>query len=290
MTSPLQSDKDRSAKPGDDDDDDDDGKDTFIAEFIAACSTNNDDLSKVRSMLQAWRTSGNPSGPPQQQPMLSFQPALHAAARNGNTQVVSYLLEEGCEVDPRTVVAASSANSIPVFQTLLDHGYDINLCLGHIGDALSLAVGSDKTPLVEWHLLHGADPNLNLRGETHTALELGSIHASIPTLSLLLSHGAEMRNSSALKLAAYYGRTDVVGFLLDHGAQIGDDDRIDDNEREQGSGNALHAAAEQGQMETVRLLLERGADGRTKDSKMRTPGEVALEKGHKELADMLRRD
>ncbi len=35
-----------------------------------------------------------------------------------------------------TITAASSANSIAIFQALLNAGFDINLSLGHVGDAL----------------------------------------------------------------------------------------------------------------------------------------------------------
>ncbi|KAI9781210.1 MAG: hypothetical protein M1816_002470 [Peltula sp. TS41687] len=200
----------------------------LVAELIAACAS--DDLLKVRSMLQAWRSSSEnrspPPGPPRQ-PMLPFQPALQAAARTGNADIVAFLLEEGCQVD---------------------------------------------------------------RGETWSALELGSMHASVPTLAVLLSNGAEVRNTSALIWAARHGRTDNVNFLLDNGAlidEIPDNDRIYDNAREHGLGTALHAAAERGQREVVRLLLERGADKSIKDSRMRTPREVALENGCSEMVEML---
>lgn len=152
-------------------------------------------------------------------------------------------------------------------------------------------MGSDKVSLVQWHLAHGADPNANLRGETHTALELGAIHASTETLALLLQHNARIQSTSALTLAAYYGRVKVVAFLLDHGAaidEIPDNDHIYEAEREKGLGNALHTAAREGKDEVVALLLERGADPEVKDSLGKSALELAESRGHSSIVAMLR--
>lgn len=158
------------------------------------------------------------------------------------------------------------------------------------GHLCSLAVGSDKVSLVRWLLAHGADPNANLRGETYTALELGAIHASTETLGLLIRHGAQVQNTSALKLAAYYGRLDVVEFLLDHGAaidEIPDNDHIYDAEREKGLGNALHTAAREGKDGVVMLLLKRGANRDVKDSLGKSALELAESSGHSSIVSMI---
>jgi ankyrin repeat protein len=41
-------------------------------------------------------------------------------------------------------------------------------------------------------------------------------------------------------------------------------------------------------METVRLLLDAGADSRLRNSDGRTPGEIAEELGHATVAELLR--
>jgi ankyrin repeat protein len=50
----------------------------------------------------------------------------------------------------------------------------------------------------------------------------------------------------------------------------------------------LHEAARSGDMETVRLLLDAGADSRLRNSDGRTPGEIAEELGHATVAELLR--
>jgi ankyrin repeat protein len=50
----------------------------------------------------------------------------------------------------------------------------------------------------------------------------------------------------------------------------------------------LHEAARSGDIETVRLLLDAGADSRLRNSDGRTPGEIAEELGHATVAELLR--
>ena len=275
----------------------------FLDIFTAHCMSGQ--LDRVQSMLQQWKSSETPSPPqgPERQPMLPFQPALQAAAMSNNASIVRYLLRQGLQVDPRTLELTSPKL----------HGFDINLSLGHIGDALrcvtthvnylpsrvgpstnafySLAMGSDKISLVQWHLAHGADPNANLRGETYTALELGAIYASTETLASLLQHDARIQSTSALTLAAYYGRVKVVAFLLDYGAAIDvipDNDHTYEAKREKGLGNALHTAARERKDEVVALLLGRGAGPEVKDSLGKSALELAESHGHSSIVAMLR--
>ncbi|NIN67511.1 MAG: ankyrin repeat domain-containing protein, partial [Anaerolineae bacterium] len=51
----------------------------------------------------------------------------------------------------------------------------------------------------------------------------------------------------------------------------------------------LHKAAFGGNVELARLLLERGADVAAMTDDGRTPLDIAIERGHAELADVLRR-
>lgn len=94
------------------------------------------ELNKLLQSRQATSSSPPQDSSSQRQATLSFEAALHAAARNKHPQAVKYLIEKGVAIDPATVVAATAGHSQAVFDVLLGHGWDINLCLGHIGDAL----------------------------------------------------------------------------------------------------------------------------------------------------------
>lgn len=151
-------------------------------------------------------------------------------------------------------------------------------------------MGADKTTLVKFLLARGADPNRNLRGESHTALECAAYSASIPTLILLLDAGAQIKTRSALVMAAREGRTDVVAYLLDRGAdvdEVPDNDDIYDNERQLGLGNALCTAARTGKAEVVKLLLERGANRQVRDTLGRTPLDLAELNHHSGCKELL---
>jgi len=52
--------------------------------------------------------------------------ALAAAIENLRVEVIAYLMEHGFQLNSGLACAAASTKSIPVFQTLLDHGWDIN--------------------------------------------------------------------------------------------------------------------------------------------------------------------
>lgn len=55
-----------------------------------------------------------------------LQMALGISAETGHPQIVSWLLDHGADVTNAAAVGASNSRSIPVFQTLLDHGWNIN--------------------------------------------------------------------------------------------------------------------------------------------------------------------
>jgi ankyrin repeat protein len=72
----------------------------------------------------------------------------------------------------------------------------------------------------------------------------------------------------------------MVKYLLAHGA--------DPNMAQNGLFRPLHEAAANGDREIVDLLLKAGADRRAKTSGGKTPADLATEKGHQELAALLR--
>ena len=114
--------------------------------------------------------------------------------------------------------------------------------------------------------------------------------ASPAVLDLLLTHGAQVENRSALNKAAFAGRLDVIRLLLDKGTAI---DAISDNEdisdlfRQNGVATALHDAAEAGKADAEQLLLERGANKLVKDTAGQTAREIALKNGHHECVRLL---
>lgn len=77
------------------------------------------------------------------------------------------------------------------------------------------------------------------------------------------------------------GSTPVALLLLKHGANP--------NVAEGGTGTTpLHDAARTGFLDTVRLLVEHGADPQARDSRNRRPVDLATENDHGDVEDFLR--
>jgi ankyrin repeat protein len=122
-----------------------------------------------------------------------------------------------------------------------------------------------------------------------SALEHAARHSSVPTLDALLKAGAVMKGRSALSIAARYGRANIVTFLLDQGAaidEVPDNDDIDFHDID--AKNALCEAAARGQLEVVKLLLERGADPRVTDTNGKSAVELAETEEHEDCTQVLK--
>ena len=146
---------------------------------------------------------------------------LGKAVRKGDAQTAARLLAarpSEAIITRDQMLSALSSGNEAVVGLLLDHGADPNSEVG----PLQLAAGMGRVGMVRLLLQHGADPNLDLPG-----------------------------SGLALVSAAAKGNAEVVKALLDAHA--------DPAKRDARSGlTALAQAAEAGQMDVVRLLLDRG--------------------------------
>ncbi|GLB36852.1 hypothetical protein LshimejAT787_0311390 [Lyophyllum shimeji] len=240
------------------------------------------DLPKIQALLEEWKSldSSVSSAPP-------LQELLSTAARNGHAQVVSHLLQGGASVDVDAVVSAVDTPHIAVFQAFVDGGFDISTSLGHLGDLLFLSVG--HIDLLKWVLAQGANPNRSRSGML-SALDLAVMKSSSEAARLLIQHGARVKNTNALKTAAYYGVLDMIPLLLEAGADVNEIPDYEEmllSEREHGLGTALHEAALGDQPEAVELLLEKGADPALKNTLGRTALDIAREKQHVSVVEVL---
>ncbi|KAF5334562.1 hypothetical protein D9758_015788 [Tetrapyrgos nigripes] len=210
-----------------------------LQKFASACANGN--LKEVQSILAGFTATRS---------TLHDHPLQHGlivAAENGHDEIVKYLLGNGFRY----------LLSEDIFQAMINSGWDINQSAGHTGDALSHAVGADRTKLVKWLLEHGGNPNENYRSEPWTCLDLGVIHASTGTVELLLKHGANIQNTNSLLLACFYGRVEMINLLLEYGVDINeipDNELTSDRDRARGLGNALHLAAREDREEWCKFF------------------------------------
>jgi ankyrin repeat protein len=249
---------------------------------------------------------------------------LHAALRNGHSEVALLLLERGADPnakdnrDGTPLHVASHQGVVKTMKYLIDCGGNLEAKNRDGDTALSLASRDGRLEAVRLLLKHGArvDQQVSLK---RTALHVASEHGHNAVAVLLLKNGAnvnalERNDRTPLHLAADQGKVGVARILLQRGANV--------NAREFSQLTPLHIASSGGQVETTRLLLDSKADvtagdgegwtalhlaayngyleigklllagGATRDSKNRdgnTPYQVALESHHTEIAQLLRK-
>lgn len=223
-------------------------------------------------------------------PRSSFGNALTASANDGTHGIVKLLLTNGADVNSPHGYAlqqAAGQGHVEVLKLLLDHHADINEVNDHHEALTSLqaACNSGHMEAVRLLLERGADPNLG--GGSFTRPILGALWSDPAVLEeLLKAESLELDfvggplNSTPLYAAAMMLPAPFTAWLIDHGATI---DFVD-----QDGDTALIAAAYVGDADSVRLLLERGADflkvGRTDKG---TALEAAMTQGHEECVKII---
>jgi ankyrin repeat protein len=117
-------------------------------------------------------------------------------------------------------------------------------------------------------------------------LHLAAHFGHLTVVDLLLARGAEVdaRSKNALANTSLHaalagGHRATAQRLVEHQADV--------NAVEAGGYTPLHQAAELGDAEMVRLLLDRGALAAAKADDGRTARDLALVKGHSQLAEEL---
>ncbi len=133
-----------------------------------------------------------------------------------------------------------------------------------------------------------ADPTL-LEAQSSdgwTPLHLAAFFGQKETALVLIKLGAlvDSRSTNAMKNtplhAAVAGRqTELVDMLLDSGAAVG--------ATQTGGWTALHAAAQNGDLAMVQSLIAHGAQVEARADNQQTPHDLAMLKGHGEVAALL---
>jgi cytohesin len=178
---------------------------------------------------------------------------LHAAAWNGQKEIAELLVSRGANLNTR-----SNWND-PILGNVIAAGW---------------------TELAEQMVARGAVLDI------HAAAALGKreqVEAMLHADPGLI-HARDAGDRTPLHLAVGQGHVGVAALLLQRGAEV--------NARAEGEFGKgmtpLHAAARGGQGTAAKLLLEHGADASARDSSGKRPGELAVDGGHPDVADLLR--
>lgn len=273
------------------------------------------DLARVNEMIVA-----NPELV-HQRDSLQRTPA-HWAARNGDAEILTLLIEKGADVnciDQNGVTPLHSASARgfgDMVRLLIANGAGINARLSTGDTPLQGAIMRGQVPTARLLIELGADVN-TVNEMQRTPMMAASALGIAGLVKTLIDNGANVNakdsdGNEALTYASGSGFADVVELLLESGADPTLKDKGNDTPLHAASfsGSAIvarlliargvdpdvenntktrpiHKASEQGNIEFVHALIQAGAHVNPEDSLGMTPLHLAAKNGHLEIARML---
>ena len=221
---------------------------------------------------------------------------LHVAYEKEQIEVVKILLNAGANVnaenydDGTPLHLAAEKGQVEVVKALLDTGADVNAEQNSFSDNTPLHIAAEKgqVKVVEALLDASADIHAQDRRD-RTPLHSASYYSRTEVVKALLAAGANVhaRNEydrTLLQVGVLLGlcpATPKLWRLFLHPAQMS-------NAKNKYGETPLHDAAEEGQVEVVKVLIAAGADTEVMNKYGETPLDLARKRGKTEVVKILR--
>ncbi|GFQ77336.1 hypothetical protein TNCT_578431 [Trichonephila clavata] len=247
--------------------------------------------------------------------------SLCLAVRNNNKEIVKILLKYGADINAKKSLPLSTAivfglNSIA--EILLDNEkIDIHYCGIDGNSLLHIAAKQGNYFLVEAFLSRGADANAITLTDGTSPLHYAADAGYVEIVKILLKNKAKINaftnvGLTPIHLAAVKGHTSVVKLLLENGANAkvtdnknrnsfemavahGDvevvklllqEKNININDKANDGFSLLHIAAQEGNLNIVKHLIDRGADVNSQNDAGSKPIHIAAREGHKDIVEL----
>jgi ankyrin repeat protein len=213
---------------------------------------------------------------------------LHLASSRRYAETAQLLIKHGADVHARDqsqstpLHLASSRRNAETAQLLIKHGADVHARDQSQSTPLHLVQRAETAQVL---IKHGADVHARDQSQS-TPLHLVQ---RAGTAQVLIKHGADVhaRDQSqstplhrASSLPSWFGKT-TVHLLIERGASV--------NAYDKNHQTPLHrvSSCDRPNVDSLRLLLENGADVDVEDDKGLTAFQIASANGHDEIAQLL---
>lgn len=226
------------------------------------------------------------------------QTPLIVALSNGYENVAIDLIESGCNIRIRTDNGASAlhyaviSECARVVKMLLERGADPNiLCSSSDIDNISplhLACEAGNLQYAKLLIQHGAEINTEQNENSYLPFISAVYGGNVQIIRLLLDHGADATFKLKDGFTAIHVALSLEKNHVETLAEVLSCEQLDVNEKitnEKGEPiTAIHMAAERGEPQLIRMLIDRGADINVVTSHMRTPLIIACQHNMQEAA------
>jgi ankyrin repeat protein len=211
---------------------------------------------------------------------------LHYAAYYGNVSIFDYLLQKGEDLNAKDqrglapVWFTVSGQRPAMLRKLIALDADLSNKNSQGDNMLFRAILTRNPELVQILLDNGFDPKQTNAYEM-IPIELAAGMNSVEIINLLISKGADLRDSTRMPLlhrATVSRGAEVLHYLLDRGFDI---DEVDRNGR-----TPLMMAVDFENFEAARALILRGANINLANSEGTVPIQIAVKKGSSDLVDL----
>ena len=217
---------------------------------------------------------------------------LHIAVSKGYKEVAELLVTNGADVNTKDngstpLHKAAQFGHKEIVELLINKVADVN-AKGELGETpLHSAAADGEKEIVELLIVAGADVNVRDK-EGYNSLHRATYERHKNVVELLIAKGTDVnaktnQGETPLDMAVVVGNNKIADLLRKHGGKT-----------IHLQYNSLHEAAEAGEIEDVKKLLDLGRDINLLDGTDKTgnvyhwtPLHFAAEEGHKEVAELL---